>query len=247
MLRLLIFHYQDQGVLWDETDSFVAYLILHFVLFCVLITAWRGNKTFFGEGIFTSLGERHRRQRKMLNPVFSINHMREMGGWSIVYYISICSHCSGLLVLIFYDVAHKVHIHRIHVCLLSSNWIMMQVERVFDQKVSNGPKEVRYFLHSQKYLWLFNHPCSLMSWAGWHAWHWNLLVKVAWDILSTTWLKTLSLIDMHKPQRSWCTISYTYSYPKTLLTNTFQSLAVKKYSDRAGITAFCNKHWDCQI
>ncbi|KAF9557442.1 cytochrome P450 [Agrocybe pediades] len=62
---------KDHNVIWDETDSFVA-----------------GNKTFFGEGIFTSLGERHRRQRKMLNPVFSINHMREM-------------------VLIFYEVAHK--------------------------------------------------------------------------------------------------------------------------------------------
>ncbi|KAF8968134.1 cytochrome P450 [Flammula alnicola] len=48
-----------------------------------------GNRIVFGEGIFTSLGERHRLQRKMLNPVFSIAHMREM-------------------VPIFYEVAHKV-------------------------------------------------------------------------------------------------------------------------------------------
>ncbi|KAJ3514909.1 hypothetical protein NLJ89_g2097 [Agrocybe chaxingu] len=48
------------------------------------------NKMMFGEGIFTSLGERHRLQRKMLNPVFSIAHMRRM-------------------VPIFYEVSHRLH------------------------------------------------------------------------------------------------------------------------------------------
>ncbi|XP_006462835.1 hypothetical protein AGABI2DRAFT_144299 [Agaricus bisporus var. bisporus H97] len=33
---------------------------------------------FFGEGLFSTIGEQHRKQRKMLNPVFSIHHMREM-------------------------------------------------------------------------------------------------------------------------------------------------------------------------
>ncbi|XP_006462834.1 hypothetical protein AGABI2DRAFT_179443 [Agaricus bisporus var. bisporus H97] len=33
---------------------------------------------FFGEGLLSTFGEQHRKQRKMLNPVFSINHMREM-------------------------------------------------------------------------------------------------------------------------------------------------------------------------
>ncbi|KAI8972816.1 cytochrome P450 [Trametes punicea] len=32
----------------------------------------------FGPGLLSTLGEHHRRQRKMLNPVFSINHMRHM-------------------------------------------------------------------------------------------------------------------------------------------------------------------------
>ncbi|KAF8069171.1 cytochrome P450 [Lyophyllum atratum] len=36
------------------------------------------NLVMFGNGILASLGERHRRQRKMLNPVFSIAHMRNM-------------------------------------------------------------------------------------------------------------------------------------------------------------------------
>ncbi|KAF7768259.1 hypothetical protein Agabi119p4_7502 [Agaricus bisporus var. burnettii] len=37
----------------------------------------RGS-VFFGKGLLSTLGEQHKRQRKMLNPVFSINHMREM-------------------------------------------------------------------------------------------------------------------------------------------------------------------------
>ncbi|KAF5360936.1 hypothetical protein D9756_005075 [Leucocoprinus leucothites] len=36
------------------------------------------NKLIFGEGLLSTLGEQHRKQRKMLNPVFSIAHMREM-------------------------------------------------------------------------------------------------------------------------------------------------------------------------
>ncbi|KAI0791332.1 cytochrome P450 [Abortiporus biennis] len=36
------------------------------------------NKYFFGEGLLSSVGEQHRHQRKLLNPVFHINHMRYM-------------------------------------------------------------------------------------------------------------------------------------------------------------------------
>ncbi|KXN81939.1 Cytochrome P450 3A6 [Leucoagaricus sp. SymC.cos] len=36
------------------------------------------NKLMFGDGLLATLGEQHRKQRKMLNPVFSIAHMREM-------------------------------------------------------------------------------------------------------------------------------------------------------------------------
>lgn len=46
-------------------------------------------RMMFGEAMFSSIGERHRIQRKMLNPVFSIVHMREM-------------------VLIFYEVGHNL-------------------------------------------------------------------------------------------------------------------------------------------
>ncbi|PPQ69083.1 hypothetical protein CVT26_003558 [Gymnopilus dilepis] len=48
------------------------------------------NKMIFGEGLLTTLGDKHRRQRKMLTPVFSIAHLRNM-------------------VPIFYEVARKVH------------------------------------------------------------------------------------------------------------------------------------------
>ncbi|KAI9069672.1 cytochrome P450 [Trametes sanguinea] len=43
----------------------------------------------FGPGLLSTLGDHHRKQRKMLNPVFSINHMRHMTP-------------------IFYDVCHKL-------------------------------------------------------------------------------------------------------------------------------------------
>lgn len=36
------------------------------------------NGLVFGKGLVATKGEHHRRQRKMLNPVFSIAHMREM-------------------------------------------------------------------------------------------------------------------------------------------------------------------------
>ncbi|KAF8968283.1 cytochrome P450 [Flammula alnicola] len=37
------------------------------------------NRIVLGEGLLGTLGEQHRKQRKMLNPVFSIAHMRDMG------------------------------------------------------------------------------------------------------------------------------------------------------------------------
>ncbi|CAA7263343.1 unnamed protein product [Cyclocybe aegerita] len=37
-----------------------------------------GNSLMFGDGLLGTMGEQHRKQRKMLNPVFSIAHMREM-------------------------------------------------------------------------------------------------------------------------------------------------------------------------
>lgn len=36
------------------------------------------NRAIFGDGLLGTLGEHHKKQRKMLNPVFSINHMRKM-------------------------------------------------------------------------------------------------------------------------------------------------------------------------
>ncbi|KAI3616186.1 cytochrome p450 [Moniliophthora roreri] len=36
------------------------------------------NKLLFGDGLLSTLGEHHRKQRKLLNPVFSVAHMREM-------------------------------------------------------------------------------------------------------------------------------------------------------------------------
>ena len=35
---------------------------------------------FLGPGLLTTEGQQHRRQRKMLNPVFSAAHLRHMNG-----------------------------------------------------------------------------------------------------------------------------------------------------------------------
>ncbi|KAJ4475938.1 cytochrome P450 [Lentinula edodes] len=51
---------KDQDV-FEEDDGFI-----------------KGNLLIFGEGLLGTLGHRHRKQRKMLNPVFSAAHMREM-------------------------------------------------------------------------------------------------------------------------------------------------------------------------
>ncbi|KAJ6577167.1 cytochrome P450 [Mycena capillaripes] len=42
---------------------------------CVTI---QGSRVFFGEGLVSTLGQQHKRQRKMLNPVFSPAHLRQM-------------------------------------------------------------------------------------------------------------------------------------------------------------------------
>ncbi|KAJ3828317.1 cytochrome P450 [Lentinula raphanica] len=51
---------KDQDV-FEESDGFI-----------------ESNLLIFGDGLLGSLGHRHRKQRKMLNPVFSAAHMREM-------------------------------------------------------------------------------------------------------------------------------------------------------------------------
>ncbi|RXW12831.1 hypothetical protein EST38_g13025 [Candolleomyces aberdarensis] len=62
---------KDQSV-YEETDDFIM-----------------TNTIVFGKGLLSTLGDHHRKQRKLLNPVFSIAHMREMTP-------------------IFYDVVHKL-------------------------------------------------------------------------------------------------------------------------------------------
>ncbi|KAF7325323.1 Docosahexaenoic acid omega-hydroxylase CYP4F3 [Mycena venus] len=38
----------------------------------------KGTRVSFGEGLLSTLGEQHKKQRKMLNPVFSAAHLRQM-------------------------------------------------------------------------------------------------------------------------------------------------------------------------
>ncbi|OJA12274.1 hypothetical protein AZE42_08148 [Rhizopogon vesiculosus] len=51
---------KEQNV-YEETDMFIM-----------------GNRLIFGDGLIATLGEQHRKQRKMLNPVFSLANMRNL-------------------------------------------------------------------------------------------------------------------------------------------------------------------------
>ncbi|KAL4072764.1 cytochrome P450 [Scleroderma yunnanense] len=57
-LQHIVIKEQD---MYEETDMFIL-----------------GNGLIFGQGLISTLGEQHRRQRKMLNPVFSITNMRTL-------------------------------------------------------------------------------------------------------------------------------------------------------------------------
>ncbi|EIM79589.1 cytochrome P450 [Stereum hirsutum FP-91666 SS1] len=63
---------KDQDV-FEETDAFI-----------------EANKIFFGPGLLGTLGTLHRRQRKLLVPIFSANHMRYM-------------------IPVFYKITHQLH------------------------------------------------------------------------------------------------------------------------------------------
>ncbi|KAH9945553.1 cytochrome P450 monooxygenase [Amylocystis lapponica] len=52
---------KDQYTAYDESPEFITI-----------------NSLVFGTGLLSTEGEHHRKQRKMLNPVFSVNHMRYM-------------------------------------------------------------------------------------------------------------------------------------------------------------------------
>ncbi|KAG2078937.1 cytochrome P450 [Suillus decipiens] len=55
--------------IFEENDSFLSQ---------VPSIAQTCNKLIFGEGLISTLAEQHRKQRKMLNPVFSTSNMREL-------------------------------------------------------------------------------------------------------------------------------------------------------------------------
>ncbi|KAJ7022626.1 cytochrome P450 [Mycena alexandri] len=93
---------KDQHI-FEETDSMI-----------------RGTRVSFGEGILSSVGEQHRKQRKMLNPVFSVAHLRHMG--MFFFRLSTLQTRSGLVPLFF--------------------GVGKRLQAVLESKVQNGPQEV---------------------------------------------------------------------------------------------------------
>ncbi|EIN05330.1 cytochrome P450 [Punctularia strigosozonata HHB-11173 SS5] len=68
---------KDQEV-FQETATFTNFVVIPSIdTECSPV--FRGLKIIFGEGLLATVGEQHRKQRKILNPVFSQSHMRNIG------------------------------------------------------------------------------------------------------------------------------------------------------------------------
>lgn len=96
-------------MLWYLTDH-VQSLRFNRLLFGNGLLANKGERCERFSGYTNSsidVGERHRKQRKMLNPVFSIAHMREMSALILTPY-SFLFTLNSIPVPIFYNVTHNV-------------------------------------------------------------------------------------------------------------------------------------------
>ncbi|PPQ88993.1 LOW QUALITY PROTEIN: hypothetical protein CVT25_005092 [Psilocybe cyanescens] len=114
----LITHLKDYNI-YEETDSFIDYVWSRNIhLNWSVHTLFKGLSS--SDPLFT--GDEHRRHRRMLNPVFSSAHMRQM-------------------VPIFYEVSHKASASMNHMLLYLTD-DHAQVKDVFLNKVKNGPQEV---------------------------------------------------------------------------------------------------------
>ena len=86
--------------MYEETQWLIEYVIA-FSMYATPVSlrprSW--DKVIFGPGLLSTMGSQHRRQRKVLNPVFSVAHMRH-------------------ITPIFYDVGERVGLDsRLHVRL----------------------------------------------------------------------------------------------------------------------------------
>lgn len=141
------------------------------------------------DGINNQLGDQHRKQRKMLNPVFSIAHMRGMGSYKGVLHVKICywfcpnspyvlrRHPQGNgCKCIWYTVSHHTH----------------QLQQTLAKKVENGPQEVRLdsvgiLAVSAKLIPIIGRPRVLddadCPGVDWPSWYWILFRHpwTGWD------------------------------------------------------------------
>ncbi|KAH8119663.1 cytochrome P450 [Phellopilus nigrolimitatus] len=84
------------------------------------------NSLIFGTSLLSTLGEHHRKQRKMLNPVFSLKHMRD-------------------LIPIFYPIAHEVTVPSLRFYVLAvTNRTMFcaKFRDVIARQVRSGAEEI---------------------------------------------------------------------------------------------------------
>lgn len=68
-------------------------------------------------------GEKHKSQRKMLNPAFSTKHLRDMTS-------------------IFHEVTHKVHLPLSHFLAPLDNNLFIKFQSAMYEQVGGGPREI---------------------------------------------------------------------------------------------------------
>ncbi len=83
-----------------------------------------GTKLVIGPSLFATYGEPHKKQRKMLNPVFSGAHMRN-------------------LTPIFHEISGRVYVSLDRLMLLRrSQFLYFQLRVAIEARVKDGPKEL---------------------------------------------------------------------------------------------------------
>lgn len=150
----------------------------------------RSGPLLFGKGLLSTIGEQHRKQRKMLNPVFSIAHMRSMSELYTGMNFHVTLETKGKwIVPIFDNVVDQVtnvnSLTWISVNIVYTIIIIWQLRNALTERVQNGAREVgviTLYPHS-----LTRDICRLISWDGWPALRSSSLVNPVSGTLLTTW------------------------------------------------------------
>ena len=83
---------KDQDI-WSKNSTSFKYVLVHLFIMNIHIIMYACSTLLLGPGLLTTESAQHRKQRKMLTPVFSVAYLRNVTP-------------------LFYEVAHKVRVYR---------------------------------------------------------------------------------------------------------------------------------------